>query len=64
MFCDNVLCERRVFTERLPGMAPPWARKTARLTERLTAVGLALGGAAGVLATSSGWRRAVTRCCA
>src|SRR4051794_7755553 len=47
MFCDNVLCERRVFTERLPGIAAPWARKTARLTERLTAVGLALGGAAG-----------------
>jgi transposase len=47
MFCDNVLCERRVFTERLPGIAVPWARKTARLTERLTAVGLALGGAAG-----------------
>ena len=47
MFCDNVLCERRVFAERLPGIAAPWARKTARLTERLTAVGLALGGAAG-----------------
>lgn len=47
MFCDNVLCERRVFTERLPGIAAPWARKTARLTERLTAVGLVLGGAAG-----------------
>ena len=46
-FCDNARCERRVFTERLPGVAAPWARKTVRLTDRLTAVGLALGGAAG-----------------
>ncbi len=47
LFCDNARCERRVFTERLPGVAAPWARKTARLTDRLTALGLALGGAAG-----------------
>ena len=46
-FCDNTKCERRIFTERLPGVAAPWARKTARLSERLTAMGLALGGAAG-----------------
>ncbi len=48
MFCDNALCKRRVFTERLPGVAAPWARKTTRLAGRLTAVGLALGGSAGV----------------
>jgi transposase len=47
LFCDNARCERRIFTERLPGVAASWARKTARLTDRLTAVGLALGGAAG-----------------
>jgi transposase len=47
MFCDNARCERRVFTERLPGVAAPWARKTARLAGRLTAMGLSLGGAAG-----------------
>src|SRR5215203_3733530 len=47
MFCDNAGCERRIFTERLPGVAASWARKTARLAGRLTAVGLALGGAAG-----------------
>jgi len=47
LFCDNTKCERRIFTERLPGIAAPWARKTARLSDRLTAVGLALGGAAG-----------------
>ena len=48
LFCDNTGCERRLFAERLPGIAAPWARKTTRLTGRLTAVGLALGGAAGV----------------
>ena len=47
LFCDNAKCKRRIFTECLPGVAAPWARKTARLSERLTAVGLALGGAAG-----------------
>ena len=48
LFCDNARCERRLFAERLPGVATPWARKTTRLTGRLTAVGLALGGAAGM----------------
>lgn len=47
LFCDNAECQRRIFTERLPGIAAPWARKTARLSERLAAIGLALGGAAG-----------------
>jgi hypothetical protein len=47
MFCDNAQCERRVFAERVPEVAAPWGRKTARLADRLTAVGMALGGAAG-----------------
>ncbi len=47
LFCDNTRCERRIFAERLPDVAAPWARRTVRLTGRLTAVGLALGGAAG-----------------
>ena len=46
-FCTNSNCQRRIFTERLPGVVAPWARKTSRLAERLTAIGLALGGAAG-----------------
>ena len=48
LFCDNKKCERRLFAERLPDVAAPWARRTTRLAGRLTAVGLALGGAAGV----------------
>ena len=47
LFCDHVGCTRRIFTERLPGLVAPWARRTARLAERLTMAGLALGGAAG-----------------
>lgn len=47
-FCINILCKRRIFTERLAGVAAPWARRTTRLAERLTSIGLALGGAAGV----------------
>jgi len=48
LFCDNKKCERRLFAERLPDVAAPWARRTTRLAGRLTAVGLTLGGAAGV----------------
>ena len=47
-FCRKATCSRRIFTERLPGVAYPWARRTLRLAARLLAIGLALGGAAGV----------------
>jgi transposase len=46
-FCPNLECHRRIFTERFPAVAAPWARKTARLVKHLQAIGLALGGAAG-----------------
>jgi len=46
-FCVNAACSRRIFTERLPEVTVPWARRTCRLAERLIAIGLALGGAAG-----------------
>src|SRR5262249_28024018 len=38
---------RRIFTERLPTIAAPWARRTLRLAQRLVALGMALGGKAG-----------------
>jgi transposase len=47
LFCDATCYACRIFAERLPGAAAPWARKTAQLADRLTAVGLAPGGAAG-----------------
>ncbi|MGF1492698.1 MAG: ISL3 family transposase [Microcoleaceae cyanobacterium] len=46
-FCLNSECRRRIFTERLPEVAEPWARKTVRLMKRLQWIGLSLGGAAG-----------------
>ncbi|WP_292876183.1 ISL3 family transposase [Nostoc sp. NMS1] len=47
-FCINTLCKRRIFTERLTSVTAPWARRTLRLAQRLSAIGLSLGGAAGV----------------
>ncbi len=46
-FCDNSDCIRRIFTERIPEVTKPWARKTGRLGQQLQKIGLALGGAAG-----------------
>ncbi len=47
-FCPHRSCPRRLFTERLPTVAAPWARRTLRQAQRLIALGLALGGKAGV----------------
>jgi transposase len=47
-FCDQVSCRRATFSERLPTLAPPYARRTVRQTTALTQIGLALGGCAGV----------------
>jgi transposase len=46
-FCGNRDCPRRIFTERLPTVMAPWARRTLRRAQRLLASGLALGGEAG-----------------
>jgi transposase len=45
--CPRKECPRRVFTERLPNLVEPHARKTTRLQEVLELVGFALGGNAG-----------------
>jgi transposase len=44
-FCRKATCSRRIFTERLRGVASPWAQRTLRLTARLFAIGLARGAA-------------------
>ena len=59
-FCGNRHCRRRIFTERLPTVAVPWARGTLRLAQRLVALGMALGGRAGVR-LSYAWDLAVSR---
>jgi len=59
-FCRNRSCHRRIFTERLPTIAAPWARRTLRLAQRLGALGVALGGTAGVR-LGHAWDLAVSR---
>jgi transposase len=46
-FCDEPPCPRAIFTERLPDLVAPYARRTAQLDDWLRAVGFAVGGAAG-----------------
>lgn len=46
-FCSTTDCTRRIFTERLPELTAPYARRTHRLTETMEFVGFALGGEAG-----------------
>jgi transposase len=46
-FCDNPGCKRKIFSERLPGIAAPWARRTCRLAECQQAIALATGGSGG-----------------
>jgi transposase len=46
-FCDLPECPRTIFTERLPQVLAPRARRTYRLATAQQRIGLALGGAAG-----------------
>ncbi len=41
-YCRNPLCERKIFTERLPAFVEPWARMTIRYCEQITSIGLAI----------------------
>ena len=45
--CANPACGQAIFAERLPGVAPPKARRSERLREAQTSIGLALGGEPG-----------------
>ena len=49
--CRNELCRQQVFCERLPQVAPAYARQTVRLNEALLVLAFALGGEAGARAT-------------
>jgi transposase len=53
--CRHVTCARRIFTERLPDVAAPYARKTMRLVNALRAIGIALGGQAGARLAARLW---------
>jgi transposase len=45
--CETLDCPRRIFAERLPTIAAPYARRTVRLTDAFALVGFAIGGEAG-----------------
>lgn len=45
--CPNPDCTRQIFTERLPDVVAPFARRTVRLTEVVDAIAFALGGEPG-----------------
>lgn len=45
--CDTLGCPRAIFTERLPDVVLPYARRTKRVEMWFSVVGLALGGEAG-----------------
>jgi transposase len=45
--CDNPVCARQIFTERLPGVVATYGRRTLRLEAWLSTIGFALGGEAG-----------------
>jgi transposase len=46
-FCRQPTCSRRVFTERLPRVVAPYARRTKRLTDVVRLLAFALGGELG-----------------
>ncbi len=50
-FCRTPTCGQRIFTERLPGVVQPLARKTVRLHDILQVIAFALGGEAGARLT-------------
>jgi len=45
--CLNACCKRKLFTERLPGWAPAYARRTLRQRDALSEVACELGGKVG-----------------
>src|SRR5918997_2305729 len=57
--CPDPTCPRKIFTERLPDVAAPYARRTLRVQDLLLAIGFALGGEAGARQCAS-WRIAVS----
>jgi transposase len=45
--CGNDGCPRKIFTERVPELAVPWARRTNRLREVVRLIGHGMGGRPG-----------------
>ena len=54
--CQNPDCSRKVFTERIPDLAEPWARMTTRLKEQITSIGLSTSGKAQYCELKQHWK--------
>jgi transposase len=54
-FCQKRACRRQIFTERVPNVVAPSARRTLRLTELFTLIGFADGEGKQGSAWSMGW---------
>jgi len=65
LHCGQPGCTHRIFAERLPAVAGPYAQRTARLGSLQHHVGLALGGRAGARLAErvEGIASVVTRLC-
>ncbi|MCU0552310.1 MAG: ISL3 family transposase [Leptolyngbya sp. Prado105] len=46
-FCDQMGCDRKIFTERIAEVMAPWARRTQRLAAQLSEIALYTGGEGG-----------------
>jgi len=51
-FCDTPGCPRRIFTERLPTVVQPYARRTVRLAQVQQQLGVLVGGSVGAVLDS------------
>lgn len=47
LYCRHRECPQRIFCERIPTFAAPYARRTLRLNDALRLIGLVVGGEAG-----------------
>jgi transposase len=56
-FCRQPDCSRRIFTERLPTVVAPYARRPCRLSDTLRLLGFVLGGQAGARTAAQLGRR-------
>jgi excisionase family DNA binding protein len=65
-FCDTADCARKIFAERLPHLAAPWAQMSIRLCQALQNIGLATCGRLGArlasrLGIATSWMTIVRR---
>jgi transposase len=64
-FCTNPDCQRKIFTERVPSVMAPYARRTLRLRDMFTLIGLPLKKSSALIGKKTIWLasvRLIKRC--